>query len=338
MLTPRDFDSCIVDCAVYIGGERVPGHLSCAAALARVRQEPGAFCWVGLYAPDEGQMAGIAATFSLHELAVEDVVHAHQRPKLERYDDLYFLVLRTVSYVDHETVTRVSDIVDTGEIMVLMGPDFVITVRHGEHTELTGVRHVLEENPSRLALGPSAVLHAVADRVVDSYIGVTHLVERDVDASESTVFTPRGKVEIEPLYQLKKEIVEFRRCVNPLAGPLQQLVSPASGLPKEIRRYLRDVADHHTHVADEIADFDAAMSSMIDAALANVATQQNADLRKISALVAIVSAPTMIAAIYGMNFEHMPELVSLWGYPTVLTLMAAASALLFLLFRVKRWL
>ncbi|MBJ8346640.1 magnesium and cobalt transport protein CorA [Antrihabitans sp. YC2-6] len=331
-------DDCVVDCAVYVGGERTVGHLSHQAALEEVRRRGTGFCWVGLYEPNDRQMESIATTFGLHELAVEDVVHAHQRPKLERYDDLVFLVLRTVQYLEHGRLTGVSRIVDTGEIMVLVGSDFVITVRHGEHTGLAGVRHMLEDMTERLALGPMAVLHAVADHVVDTYVDVAQRVEQDIDAMEQTVFTPNRKIEIEPIYQLKHEILEFRRSVNPLAAPLQILVSPAGDVPKEIRRYLRDVADHHTHVADEIAVFDDAMSAMIGASLAKVATQQNSDLRKISAIVALAAVPTMFAGVYGMNFEHMPELSWTVGYPLLLTLVATVCVGLFVVFRVKRWL
>ena len=336
---PGAFDSCVVDCAVYVDGQRIPGKLTHDAALAEVRRRGEGFCWLGLHEPTEAQMESIAATYGLHELAVEDIVHAHQRPKLERYDDALFLVLRTVTYVEHTVITGISEIVDTGEIMVFVGHDFVITVRHGEHTGLKGVRHTLEGNPQLLALGPTAVLHAVADHVVDTYLSVAQLVANDVDTMEETVFTPRGIVEIEPIYQLKREIVEFRRAVNPLASPLQTLMSPTSSpVPKEIRRYFRDVADHHTLVAEAIVDFDDSMSALVGAALAKTASQQNADLRKISALVALAAVPTMVAAIYGMNFEHMPELGSTFGYPLVMAAIAVLCTVLFLTFRRRHWL
>nr|WP_187776297.1 magnesium/cobalt transporter CorA [Spelaeibacter cavernicola] len=328
----------IVDCAVYVDGHRLPGKYTHSAALEEVRRRNAGFVWVGLHEPDEGQMATVAQTFGIHELAVEDAVQAHQRPKLERYDDLLILVLRTVNYVEHDMDT-VSEIVETGEIMVFVGPDFVVTVRHGDHTQLAEVRHSLESIPSRLALGPSAVLHAIADHVVDSYLEVAQLLERDVEAMEEEVFTPGSHMGIEPIYQLKREVVEMRRSVNPLASPLATLTKePTDVIPKEVRRYLRDVEDHHTQVADRINDFDESLSSLIDAALAKVAMQQNLDMRKISAWVAIAAVPTMVAGIYGMNFDHMPELHWTYGYGLVVAVMATVCIGLFITFRRNHWL
>lgn len=222
--------------------------------------------------------------------------------------------------------------------MVFTAPEFVVAVRHGEHSGLAGVRRDLEADPARLRLGPGAVLHAIADYVVDTYTEVTTSVELDVDAMEEEIFTPRSRITIEPIYQLKREIVELRRAVKPLAGPLQQLGPPDTPLPKEVRRYLREVADHHTAVAERINDFDDTLSTLIGAALAKTAVQQNTDMRKISAIVAILAVPTMIAGIYGKNFDHMPELRQVWGYPAVLTLMAALCIGLYMTFRRIRWL
>lgn len=329
----------IVDCAVYIDGERLPGKFTHSAALAEVRARGKGFAWVGLHAPDEGQMGGVAGVFGLHELTVEDAVHAHQRPKLELYDDVLFLVLRTVNYVEHESINTANEVVETGEIMIFVGADFVVTVRHGEHSGLAGVRALMEANPGRLALGPSAVLHAIADHVVDQYLAVTESVEKDVDLMEEEVFSPRTRVAIEQIYLLKREIVELRRSVNPLASPLQRLSQDTTtGVPKEVRRYLRDVADHHTIVAERIAEFDEVLSTLVEAALAKVAVQQNTDMRKISAWVAIAAVPTMIAGIYGMNFDTMPELRWSYGYYLVLGVIATVCVGLFATFRRNHWL
>lgn len=328
----------IVDCAVYREGVRLPGHITHAAALANVREQGSGFVWVGLHEPDAEQMADVAEIFGLHELAAEDAVQAHNRPKLERYDDVLILILRTVKYVEHDRNT-VSEIVETGEIMVFLGPDFVITVRHGDHTGLAGVRRDLEGMPERLAPGPSTVLHAVADHVVDSYVMVTGEIEDDVEQMEEDVFSPRSRLTIEASYQLKREVVELRRAVAPLALPLQLLTHESNlPLPKEIRRYFRDVADHHTAAVDRIRDFDESLSALINAALAKVSVQQNTDMRKISAWAAIAAVPTMIAGIYGMNFEHMPELHWLWGYPAVIAIILVICTGLFVNFRRHDWL
>ena len=333
----------IVDCAVYSEGTRLPGKYTHAAALDKVRelQREGsqAFVWIGLHEPDEHQMHAVADVFGLHDLAVEDAVHAHQRPKLERYDDTLFLVLKTVTYVPHDSVELAREIVETGEIMVFVGSDFVVTVRHGDHTGLAGVRRDLEAQHNQLALGPYAVMHAIADHVVDSYLEVTQLMERDIDDIEQVTFSPQRKTRVEPIYLLKREVVELRNAVWPLTDALAKMQNDYKELvPKEILRYMRDVADHQSQAADLIASHDEMLTSLVHAALARVELQQNQDMRKISAWVAIAAVPTMIAGIYGMNFEHMPELESAWGYPAVLLLMASVCTFMYFRFRHNNWL
>lgn len=326
-----------MDCAVYVDGKRLRGRFTHESALAEVRERGTGFVWVGLHQPDEMQMADIAQTFGLHPVAVADAVEGFQRPRLDRYDDTLLLVLRTVAYVEHELHT-VSEIVETGDIAVFIAPDFVVAVRHGEHSGLSGVRRELEADPERLRLGPGAVLHSIADHVVDTYIAVTEALEAEVDAMEEAVFTPRSHVSIEAIYQLKREIVELRRAVGPLAIPLQLLGKPDMPLHKEVRRYLRAVADNHTAVAERIRDFDESLSALITAALAKTSVQQNTDMRKISAYIALAAVPTMLAGIYGMNFEHMPELRQVWGYPAVLILIVILCSALLVNFRRNKWL
>jgi len=325
-----------------VNGQRQPGKYTYAQALTTVREirqtGQGAFVWIGLHEPDESHMQDVADVFGLHPLAVEDAVHAHQRPKLERYDDTLFLVLKTVNYVPHESVVLAREIVETGEIMIFVGQDFVVTVRHGEHGGLADVRKRMDNDPEHLRLGPYAVMHAIADYVVDNYLEVTDLMEYDVDSAEEVAFAPRN-VDVEPIYLLKREVVELRRCVNPLSGAFQRMQTENKDLiSKEVRRYLRDVADHQTEAADHIAAYDDMLNTLVQAALARTGMQQNSDMRKISAWAGIIAVPTMVAGIYGMNFHDMPELNEKWGYPTVIGVMALICVFLYFSFRKRGWL
>jgi magnesium transporter len=333
----------LIDCAVYADGHRLPGKFTYAAALGKVREIEflghEAFVWVGLREPDLTEMQDAADVFGLHPLAVEDAVCAHQRPKLERYDDTVFLVLKTVNYVPHESVAAARQIVETGEIMVFVGKDFVVTVRHGEHGALSEVRKRMDADPEQLRLGPYAVMHAIAHDVVNHYLEVSHLVESDIDAIEEVAFAPGRKLDVEPIYLLKREVVELRRCVNPLSGAFQRIQQENKDLiSKEVRRYLRDLADHHSEAAEHIASYDDMLNSLIQAALARVGMQQNNDMRKMAAWAGILAVPTMVAAIYGMNFHFMPELNWTWGYPGVMAAMALICLVLYFQFRRNNWL
>jgi magnesium transporter len=333
----------MVDCGVYADGRRLPGKYTHGAALSKVRELEAAgvaaFVWIGLHEPDDHQMQAVADVFDLHELAVEDAVHAHQRPKLERYDDTLFLVLKTVNYVEHESMAKVREIVETGEIMIFVGRDFVVTVRHGDHGGLASVRKHMDSAPSNCRLGPYAVMHAIADHVVDSYLDVTDLVENDIDAMEENVFSPDSSTDIEHIYLMKREVVELRRAVSPLAKDLERMGSDYNDLvSKEVRRYMRDVLDHTMKASDRITSYDEVLSSLVQAAVGKVSMQQNTDMRKISAWVAIAAVPTALAGIYGMNFEHMPELSWTYGYPAALSVMAAVCTVLYVTFRRNHWL
>ncbi|WP_394814520.1 magnesium/cobalt transporter CorA [Streptomyces chisholmiae] len=331
----------VVDCAVYRDGLRRPAPRDPAAAIGQARRRRGAFVWIGLHEPTEEELAGVAEQFGLHPLAVEDAVHAHQRPKLERYDDTLFMVLKTVRYVDHHELTATSEVVETGEVMVFVGADFVITVRHGEHGALGALRRSLEERPARLAKGPSAVLHAIADQVVDHYLEVAAAVRDDIDDIESAVFadTRGSAAQVGRIYQLKREVLELKRAVAPLDRPLQQLSEASSGLVHpEIRSYFRDVADHLNRVADQVTGYDALIDSILQANLAQVQATQNEDMRRITAWAAIIAVPTMVCGVYGMNFEHMPELRWRFGYPLVLVVIVTAIVLIHRGFRRNGWL
>jgi magnesium transporter len=333
----------LVDCAVYADGHRLPGKIGYAASLDKVReieaQGHEGFVWVGLREPSQAQMQEVADVFGLHPLAVEDAVCAHQRPKVERYDDTLFLVLKTVNYVRHESVVLAREIVETGEIMVFVGRDFVVTVRHGEHGGLSEVRKRMDGDPEQMRLGPFAVMHAIADHVVDHYLEVSSLMLSDIDSIEGLAFAPGSKIDVEPIYLLKREVVELRRCVNPLSAAFHRIqVENKDVISKELRRYLRDVADHHSEAADQIASYDDTLNSLIQAALARVGMQQNNDMRKMAAWAGILAVPTMVAAIYGMNFRFMPELTWTWGYPGVMAVMVVVCLVLYFQFRNRNWL
>ena len=271
---------------------------------------------------------------------MEDAVAAHERPKLERYDDMLFAVLKTVNYVPHESVVLAREIVETGEVMIFVGKNFVVTVRHGEHGRLAGRAQARwMPTPRSMLLGPYAVMHAIADYAVDHYVEVTSLMESDIDSIEEVAFSPSRTLDVEPIYLLKREVVELRRCVSPLSAAFQRMQTEGKDLIcKEVRRYLRDVADHQSEAADHINSYDDMLNSLVQAALARVGMQQNSDMRKISAWAGIVAVPTMVAGIYGMNFEFMPELKWHWGYPVVVAVMPTSCLVLYSSFRKVNWL
>ncbi|MEU6388713.1 magnesium and cobalt transport protein CorA [Streptomyces sp. NPDC046939] len=323
--------SAVVDCAVYRDGARVesPACLTPREARLQVRRD-GGFAWIGLHEPTEAEFAGIAAEFGLHPLAVEDAVHAHQRPKLERYDDTLFTVFKTIHYVEHAELTATSEVVESGEVMCFTGRDFFITVRHGGQGSLRALRHRLQDDPELLAKGPSAVLHAIADHVVDGYLAVADAMQDDIDEVETAVFSQTGKgaprgSDAGSIYQLKREVLEFKRAVAPLRRPLQLLSErPMRLIDPDIQKYFRDVADHLERVQEQVIGFDELLNSILQANLAQASVAQNEDMRKITSWAAIVAVPTMVCGVYGMNFEHMPELHWRYGYPLVLSVTVAA--------------
>jgi magnesium transporter len=333
----QDADDPVVDCAVYVRGRRL--DVGPPEAL-RVAREQGGFVWLGLYEPTEEALTAIGAHYGLHPLAVEDAVYAHQRPKLERFeDDALFMVLKTAQYVGHDQVTSSSEVVITGEVMVFLGPDHVITVRHGTHGELGRLRRQLEEQPDLLCHGPAAVLYAVADQVVDDFVEVAQAVEDDVEVVESSVFSTARTDDSARIYQLKRELMQLRRAVGPLELPLSTLAErPLAVVPDAMRSYFRDVQDHALRTRDQVGSLDELLTSILQASLARTSLADNEDMRKISAWAGIIAVPTAIAGIYGMNFEHMPELSWRFGYPLALLLMFAACFLLHRGFKRSGWL
>jgi len=328
----RRVGAMIVNCRVYEDGYCCPGEYTIETA-ARASHDNGAFVWLGLYEPTPDEFESVRREFGLHELAVEDAIKAHQRPKLERYGDSLFLVLKTARYVDDQ------EVVEFGEILLFVGANFLVTVRHGEASGLQQVRQSLEARQDFLRLGPSAVLHAIVDRVVDDYVPVIQGVEGDIEEVEEQVFSLDRTNPVERIYYLKREVLEFRRATAPLLNPLMQLsTQPLPNVCSEVRPYFRDVYDHLLRINEQIDAFRDLLTSVLEANLTQVSVRQNEDMRKISAWVAIVAIPTMIAGIYGMNFQYMPELSHPLGYPIVMGLIVSICVSLYVCFRRWHWL
>jgi magnesium transporter len=327
----------IVDCAVYRAGNRIvlsDRADDMASALEAACTEEGGFVWIGLHEPTEAEMTKVSTTFDLHPLAVEDALSAHQRPKLERYPgNLVFMVVKTLWYVDER------DAVETGEIAIFVGENYVVTVRHGSGAELAMTRRGLERQAGVLGHGPFAVLYSVCDRIVDDYEHVVAELQVDVDEVELSVFSDQRTQDAQRIYTLKREVSEFRRAVAPLREPLSRLSH--GGLPEMDERastFFRDVADHAILIHDQVETLDGLLSSAHDAHMARISVQQNDDMRKISAWVAIAAAPTVLAGIYGMNFQNMPELSWHYGYFYALALMVVSCTTLYQIFKRSGWL
>ncbi|MEU9080647.1 magnesium and cobalt transport protein CorA [Kitasatospora sp. NPDC004745] len=326
----------IVHCASYHDGRRIEGPDDLAGALAAARAAgPGGFVWIGLFEPTAEELDHVGKEFALHPLAVEDAVSAHQRPKVEAYQGSLFVTLKTLGY--HPGAHAVT----SGEVMVFLGTDFVMTVRHGEDTPLSGLRARLEREPDLLRLGPSTVLHSVCDTVVDDYVDVAGALQGDLDELEADIFSPgrTGRDTAGRIYGYKRQVMTVRRATGPLLEPTLRLAR--GGEPHvhpETLPYLRDVADHLARVNDQVDGMDRLLSDILNANLAQVSVQQNNDMRKISAWAALAAVPTMIAGIYGMNFDDMPELRQPWGYPAVLALMVVVCVVLHRVFKRHDWL
>ena len=322
----------IVDCAVYADGRRLDRTHRVAGLRAEAAAARG-FAWVGLVEPTLREFDDVRHEFELHELAVEDAVTAHQRPKVEIYGDTIFLVVKTVRYIGPE------ERMEVGEVLLFLGPDFLITVRHGEGGGLGDVRERLEQQPELLAVGPGAALHAIVDRIVDGYDPVADGLRDHIDELEALVFSPGAGNPVERIYRLRREVLTFGRAVAPLRQPLRELSAPnVHDIDPELVPYFRDVADHAARVVDQIEAFGVLLNGVLQANLTQVSVRQNEDMRRISAWVAIIAVPTAVAGIYGMNFEHMPELGWRFGYPGVLLLILVVCVALYVRFRRIGWL
>ncbi|MFB6671064.1 CorA family divalent cation transporter [Streptomyces sp. NPDC056390] len=344
---PASETGSVVQAALYRDGVRVSSPATLAETFRELGEQPDGMAWIGLARPTESELLSLAGEFDLHPLAVEDALEAHQRPKLERYGDTLFVVLRAARYLD------APEEVEFGELHVFVGADFVITVRHGAAPDLSGVRRRMEDSPELLKLGPEAVLYAILDAVVDGYAPVVAGVQTDIDEIETEVFTGAPEVS-RRIYELSREMVEFQRATRPLVGMLHGLMAGFAkyGTDEELQRYLRDVADHVTHTSERVDGFRQALADILTVNATQVTQQQNAEMRalaeagfeqneeikKISSWAAILFAPTLVGTIYGMNFDHMPELGWGFGYPFAILLMAVVCVSLYFIFKRRDWL
>jgi magnesium transporter len=329
----------IIDNAVYVDGARSAEPQSLEQTFETLNRN-GGMAWIGLYRPTQAEMAAVAAEFGLHSLAVEDAISAHQRPKLERYDDILFTVLRPARYLD------ASETVEFGELHVFTGKDFVVTVRHAETGGVAQVRRKLERRPDLLCHGPEAVLYALMDQVVDDYVPVVAGLENDIDEIEDQLFSGDSTVS-RRIYELAREVIQFQRAIHPLPAMMQLLRRGFEkyGVDSELQHNLRDVEDHVERLisrADSFRDLLQNALTLDGTPTANrqneASAEQNEQVKKISSWAAIFFAPSFVAGVYGMNFDRMPELQWTFGYPMAIALMAATATLMYAIFKKKGWL
>ncbi|TFD80255.1 magnesium and cobalt transport protein CorA [Cryobacterium sp. Sr8] len=336
----------LIDNAIYVDGRRAATPASLDETYEVLKANAG-FAWIGMYRPTEQEVRSVAEEFNLHHLPVEDALKGHQRSKLERFDDIAFLVLRPARYIDAE------ERVEFGEVHLFVGPDFVLTIRHAEAPNLATVRRRMEENPALLALGPEAVLYAILDQIVDEYGPVVAGLENDIDEIEDQLFTGDPEVS-RRIYALSREVIEFQRATQPLVGMMESLQRgfETRNVDVEIRHHLRDVLDHTIRVVERGDSFRELLSNALTVhstlvnqrqndetrSLSETSLAQSEEVKKISGWAAILFAPTLIGTIYGMNFRHMPELLWEWGYPFAVTLMVGMGVGLYVIFKKRNWL
>ncbi|WIY82393.1 magnesium/cobalt transporter CorA [Propionimicrobium sp. PCR01-08-3] len=345
-IAPEQQPRTVTGNAIYVGGKRISRPDSLAEAAAQLQEIPGSMAWIGLYQPDSDDLIELGEQFGLHELAVEDAISAHQRSKLERYDETLFLVLRAARYIDE------AEEIEFGELHIFSGANFVITVRHGRSPDLSVVRRRMEADPQMLSFGPEGIVYAILDAVVDGYAPVLEGLANDVEEIEDQVFTGSAGVS-RRIYELSQEVVDFHEAVRPLRAIIGGL---AGGFSKyevsdDLQEYLRDVADHSARALEEIEGFRTTLRDVLSLnaalvaqrqneemkSLAEASNAQNEDMKKISAWAGILFVPTMITGIYGMNFTHMPEVDWAAGYPYAIGMMLISAVVMWLVFHRKGW-
>ena len=322
----------VIDCASYGAGVRLAtlGIEDIPAALA----DPSIFVWLGLYEPDEALLDEVQAAFSLHDLAVEDAHRAHQRPKLDRYGDALFIVLRTAQFAGGP------EQLEFGETHIFVGPRYVVTVRHGSLKSHVGLRERCEIESDRLALGPGYVLYALLDFVVDQFFPIVEEIEEQFDRIETDVFDGLSNRETTAdLYEFSRKLQLLRRAVFPLLDVVQRLERfEGPPLPETMQVYFRDVHDHLLRIQEMLEGLREMNRSALAAHLSLLSVAQSDETKRLAAWAAIIAVPTMVAGIYGMNFRFMPELTWRMGYPLVVGGMALACLVLYRQFKKSGWL
>jgi magnesium transporter len=320
----------IVDSAIYVDGRR-DAHRP-LEEIHDTWREKGGFAWIGLYEPTREEFDSVAGEFGMHEIAVKEALKIHQRPKIERYGETVFVVLKAARYLEER------EEVEFGEIHAFVGSDFVVTIRYGEASELGEVRRWAESRPDLLRRGPYAVLYAILDRIVEDYMPVVAGLEHDIDEIEVEVFGNKPDVS-RRIYELFREVIQFHQATQPLAGALERLtLVEAHGIDPEVRRYLRDVQDRVLRVTERAQGFRELLTNILSVNLTLVSVNQNDQMKKISAWAAVLLVPTLIAGIYGMNFDNMPELHWRYGYLLALSVMVLISFALYRNFKRTGWL
>jgi magnesium transporter len=328
VLRPRDI---VRACVAYdFSGNRL-GDIT-LDAISDVLERPDTFVWLGLHEPDEALLVKLQEEFGLHDLAVEDAHHAHQRPKIEAYGDSLFIVLKTLQEVDRT--------VAFGETHVFLGKRYLVTVRHGASLTYRHARERCEREPELLALGPSYCLYAALDLVVDRFTPIVASFREELEELEEKIFESEFRREtIQRLYELKKDLVSLRLAITPMQDILNQLTRfhPALIHP-EVRPYFRDVYDHVVRVKESCDTMSEMLSAAMSVNMAMVSVGQNEAVKRLAGWAAIVAVPTLIASVYGMNFEHMPELAWPIGYPLAIGAMLGIAGWLFWRLRKANWL
>ena len=322
----------IIDCAVYMDGKRLDVGTSVAEAKQAIDEDEDAFAWVGLFEPKEEEFAEVRSAFRLHELAVEDAIKAQQRPKLEVYGNSLFIVLRPTAYAGAEHDVRV------GEILLFVGPNFVVSVRHGSEGDLAGVRRVVEARPDLLRLGPGAVVYGILDHVVDGYRRVAEDMEEQIQEEiEAEVLLPGGECGPEEIYKMKREVLEFHSAVAPLLEPVERLAHRRVGhIEDTTSQYLIDVQDHLIKVIADVHRFREILNNAMDLYLSSTSTQQNRTLGQLTVIASLFLPLTFLSGFFGMNFAWLVNNIgSFASFTIVVTIMAASVVVQLAVFRVR---